>query len=73
MSKKCIVVSSDGKYLTPRRNTGEMYVSRSGWSDDIDDAKIFQTPGAASNSASYNNEKKYTIKHITISVVASLD
>lgn len=72
MSKKCIVVSTDGEYLTPRRNIGRQYESRSGWSKDIDDAKIFQTRGAATNSANQNNEKEYTIKPITITV-ASVD
>ena len=69
MSKKCIVVSSDGKYLTPRRNNGKQYELRSGWSGDIEDAKIFQTRGAAKNSADYNNEKAYTIKQISIGVM----
>lgn len=48
---KYIVESLDAGYLTPRRNNGVMYESRSSWSKDIDDAKIFQTKGAATNSA----------------------
>ena len=66
MGKKCIVVSFDGKYLTPRRNNGKMYESRSGWSDDIEDAKIFQTEGAAKNLAEANGEKHYDIKLVRI-------
>ena len=63
---KCIVVSNDGKYLTPRRNNGKLYESRSGWSVDIEDAKIFQTNAAAKNSAEYNGEKMYEIKQVNV-------
>lgn len=69
MSKKCIVISSEGKYLTPRRNNGKQYESRSGWSKDIEEAKIFQTKGAAKNSAEYNGEYIYTIKRVSINIV----
>jgi len=49
---KCIVQSNGGDYLTPRRATGcGMYESRSGWSADINDAKVFNTKAAAANSA----------------------
>lgn len=50
---KC-VVRKDGKFLTPRRATGHQYVSRTEWSDDIEDAKVFQTKGSATNSARSN-------------------
>ena len=69
MSKKCIVVSTDKKYLTPRRNNGKLYESRSGWSKDIEDAKIFQTPTAAKNSAEYNGGERYAIKPIRVTVI----
>ena len=68
MSGKCIVVSSNGEYLTPRRNNGKQYESRSGWSADIEDAKIFQTKGAAKNSAEYNGDKDYEVKAIRITI-----
>lgn len=68
MGKKCIVVSSTGEFLTPRRNNGKMYESRSGWSKDIEDAKIFQTKNAAKNSAEYNGERAYEIKPVRIVV-----
>ena len=69
MSDKCVVISDDGKYLTPRRNNGVQYESRSGWSGDIEDAKIFQTKAAAKNSAEYNGKKPYTIKRVNITVI----
>lgn len=53
---KCVVRHWTGRnwvYLTPRRGTGRMYEARSTWGD-LDDAKIFQTRGAASNSAKQN-------------------
>lgn len=65
---KCIVVSNDGKYLTPRRNNGKLYESRSGWSKDIDDAKIFQNRAAAKNSGNYNGAKFFDVKDIIITV-----
>lgn len=69
MGQKCIVVSTDGKFLTPRRNNGKMYESRSGWSADIEEAKIFQTRNAAGNSAKYNGEKDFEVKNILITIV----
>ena len=70
MGKKCIVVSSEGQYLTPRRNNGKLYESRSGWSSDIEDAKIFQTPAAAKNSASANGQKDYEVKAVHLIIDA---
>ena len=57
--KRYIVKSWEGQYLTPRRSTGRMYENRSGWSDDPEDARIFQTLSAArtaSNSVKGNKE-----------------
>jgi len=42
------------EYLTARRPTSDPYVSRSGWSWDLDDAKLFQNQGSATNSARHN-------------------
>jgi len=53
---RCVVIA-DGKYLTARRNIGRMYVSRSGWSSDFDDAKIFASKTAAVNSARQNRDE----------------
>jgi hypothetical protein len=40
-----------GEYLTPRRTTGKaIYRARSGWSDDFNDVRIFQTQAAARNA-----------------------
>ena len=40
-----------GEYLTTRRATGKMYVSRSGWSANWSLARPFTTAGAATNAA----------------------
>ena len=53
---KCVARHWGGagwRYLTPRRNTGRQYEARSSWGD-FDDAKIFNTRAAASNSARQN-------------------
>ena len=68
-SKKCIVVSKDGKYLTPRRSNGNLYEARTGWSKDIEDAKVFQSSVAASNSANRNGSKEYAVKQVKIMIV----
>ena len=41
-------------YLTGRRNIGSQYVNRSGWSADMDDAKVFQNKSAATTSGRAN-------------------
>lgn len=56
------------KYLTPRRNVGRMYMDRSGWSDSIADAKIFQTRGAATNSAKRSGAVSFKIVPVEIMV-----
>jgi hypothetical protein len=65
---RCIVVSKDGKYLTPRRNNGNLYESRTGWSKSLDDARIFQTVSSAKNSANANGGKKYRVVNVHIVV-----
>jgi hypothetical protein len=55
---KCVVISDDNQYLTPRRYTGRGYQSRSGWSHDIEDAKIFNSKTAATNSANQCADKR---------------
>ena len=67
---KCIVVDQHNLYLTPRRNNGNMYESRSGWSSDINDAKVFQSQGAAKNSAMQNGTKfKFYIREVTLTII----
>ncbi len=63
---KFIAKSTNGLYLTPRRNTGAMYESRSGWSKDIEDAKIFQTKAAATNSGNQNGKHKFEVVPVQI-------
>jgi hypothetical protein len=53
---KCVAKHWTGAawvYLTPRRSTGRMYEDRSSWGS-FDDAKIFNTRAAATNSARQN-------------------
>tara|TARA_R110000744_G_scaffold142869_1_gene254691 strand:- start:407 stop:622 length:216 start_codon:yes stop_codon:yes gene_type:complete len=63
---RCIAINKNGKYLTARRATGNFYQARSGWSDSIDDAKIFATKGAAANSAKQSGEPTFEIHKIEI-------
>lgn len=56
-----IVESFDGHFLTNRKSTGSMYQSRSSWSKNFDDAKVFSTQGAATRSANDNGEKGYWV------------
>lgn len=65
MSKRYIVVSEQGYYLTPRRNTGSMYVNRVNWSSNLDDAKVFNTKAAASNSGNQSGAK-YELKTVRL-------
>ena len=62
-----IVKADNGKYLTPRRNTGVMYENRSTWSKDIGDAKIFNTKGAGTNSGNKNGQ--YEFKTIPVKII----
>lgn len=45
------VVMVGDEYMTHRKATNEMYVSRTSWSDNISDARVFTKPGPAMNSA----------------------
>jgi len=58
-----IVRNTDtGEYLTARKpvSSGD-YMSRSGWSTSIDDAKIFRSKGAATNSARQNGKGAFKV------------
>jgi hypothetical protein len=66
---KFIARTKSGKYLTPRRNTGNMYESRSGWSADIEDAKIFNTAAAATNSARQSGKKDFEVVGVELVVI----
>lgn len=63
-----VVKGEDGYFLTNRKSTGRMYVSRSGWSEKLDDAKIFSTKSAASNSANSNGEQDYEVLQVKVSL-----
>lgn len=67
---RCIVQDASGKYLTHRRSTGRQYISRSSWSDNIDDAKIFASKSAAKNSANASNSE---LAFLIFSVVIAID
>lgn len=67
---KFVVENAKGQVLTPRRATGVMYESRAMWSDNGEDAKIFQTKAAAVNSARQTGEKDFTVYHAFITVGA---
>ena len=69
---KCIAINGDGKYLTPRRNTGALYNDRAGWSAYVDDAKIFQTKAAASNSARQAGGIGVVIHRVEFCIVEAL-
>jgi hypothetical protein len=69
---KCIARNGDGKYLTPRRNTGSQYEDRAGWSDFLEHAKIFQSRAAASNSAKQAGGVGVRIMAIEFTVIGEL-
>lgn len=68
-----VVRGEDGYFLTNRKATGRtyphVYRARSGWSEDLDDAKIFSTKSAASNSANSNNEQDYEVLEVKVSLL----
>lgn len=64
--KRYVVRAYDETYLTPRRNTGRMYEARSGWSEDPEDAKVFQTKTAAINSAKSTGEMVFEIVEVEV-------
>lgn len=57
MSSYKYIVKLGDHYLTPRRATGIQYESRSQWSVYMEDARIFNTRQAASNSANKVSDK----------------
>ena len=61
------IARSAGRFLTNRKPTGRMYENRVQWSKSIDDAKVFQTSAAASNSANRTGVE-YTIETVTVSL-----
>lgn len=66
---KFIVVNRDMHHLTPRRPTGRLYESRSAWSAEFEDAKIFQTKAAATNSARQAGADVFTVLEVRVFVV----
>jgi hypothetical protein len=49
----------DGSLLTARRATDEMYVSRSGTTFDLNEARVFTTPASATNAGRSLGGAKY--------------
>ena len=70
---KCVVMVGN-EFLTPRRNIGSMYTDRTGWSDDMKDAKVFQSKGAATNSARANlgNDGEFEVFEVELKIVRRL-
>lgn len=60
-------------YLTPRRPTDVYGESRSSWSENFEDAKVFNTKSAAVRSLRasryYNENITYTIQSVAIMVI----
>jgi hypothetical protein len=50
-----------GKYLTQRRATKDMYVSRAGWSSDFKHCRPFTNKGAATNAARQAGGVDFTV------------
>lgn len=68
-----IVKNHDEQFLTARRPTGNHYQARTGWSGDINDAKIFNTKGAAKNSANKcENVDSFDVLPVRIEIVDNL-
>jgi hypothetical protein len=65
---KFVVENAEGQVLTPRRATGKLYEARAMWSDNGEDAKIFQTKAAAVNSARQTGETAFKVYHAFITV-----
>jgi len=63
--KRYVVRAYDETYLTPRRKISG-YDYRSGWSEDPEDAKIFQTRAAAVNSAKSAGEMVFEIVEVEV-------
>lgn len=59
------------RFLTPRRATGRQYEDRSGWEFGIENAKVFQTKGAASNSAKRNGAEGWELLPVAVVVIES--
>lgn len=62
-----IVKNFDNEYLTNRRAAkNDRYRARSGWSESIDDAKVFSTKSAATNSGVSNGEAGFDVIEVTL-------
>lgn len=74
---RCIVwrrVNNRYVYLTNRRSTSVMYVNKSTWSDDIDQAKVFQNQSAAVRSARHNlGHDGFEIDIVQLKILLTLD
>lgn len=60
------------RYLTPRRPTGKMYEDRTGWSEILDDAKVFMNRGAATNSARASGSVDFVVLPVSLRLEVGL-
>lgn len=64
-----IVESFDHHFLTNRKATKpDIYQARSGWSEKLDEAKVFSTQAAATRSANENGERGYWVLEAFLSL-----
>lgn len=61
-----IVKNFNNKFLTNRKATDIMYESRSGWSYELDDAKVFSTQGAATRSGTDNGQCDFQVVQVEL-------
>ena len=63
-----VVRNGNQEFLTNRKATTKMYVSRSFWEPGLDNAKIFSTKGAATRSGNDNGEYDFDVLEVKVSL-----
>jgi len=64
-----VVRNFDDEYLTNRRaGKNDRYRARSGWSETIDDAKVFSTRAAATRSGKDNGEADFQVIEVSLNL-----
>lgn len=61
-----VAVNEEGEFLTNRKATNHMYVSRSTWMEGIENAKIFSTKAAATRSGNDNGECEFWVEEVEV-------
>ena len=56
-----VKIGDTAEWLGPRRATGRMYENRTCTVDDVGEARVFNTKGAASNSARQAGFTEFTV------------